>query len=118
VRIVEDRAARGAELLPAGQALVDARPFVLASLALNLRDATYLAAVDTANLAVGPAHLLDVVEAIIVSLEFARYIYELHGLGFLLRHIITVSTITAMMGNKNVNSMKQDYINNGSVSSA
>ena len=48
VRIVEDRAASRAELLPTGQALLDSDAFVLASLAGNLGHATYFAAMDAA----------------------------------------------------------------------
>src|SRR5258708_35627697 len=64
VRVVEDRAASGAELLPTSQALIDASALVLASLAGNLGDAANLATVNAAHLAVGPAHLFDVVEAL------------------------------------------------------
>jgi len=79
VRVIEDRAASGAELLPATlfQALVNPGALILAlGLAGNLGhfDA---ATVDTAKLA-RPTHFLNVVEAIIVSFELLRYIYELH----------------------------------------
>ena len=48
VRIVEDRAASRAELLPTGQALVNPGALVLTSLAGNLGHATYFAAIDAA----------------------------------------------------------------------
>jgi hypothetical protein len=62
--------------------------------------------------------LLDVVEALVIGGKLLCDVYELHGLGFLLRHITTVSITAAMIGNRNVNSIKLDYINSESVSSA
>jgi hypothetical protein len=48
VRIVEYRAAGGAKLLPTGQALVDSRALVLASLARNLGHTGNFAAMNAA----------------------------------------------------------------------
>ena len=39
----------------------------------------------TANFAIRPTHLLNVVQAIIVCLELAGYVYQLHGLRFFRR---------------------------------
>ena len=86
VRIVEDRAASRAELLPTGQALVNPCALVLAlSFASNFGDATNFATMHTANLAVRPAHGFDIVQAIIVCFELAGYVYQLHGFRFFLR---------------------------------
>ena len=78
MRIVEDRTASGAELLPAGQALIDPGALVLASLAGNLRHAAYFATVDAAKLAIRPAHFLNVVEALVIGGELAGDVYEFH----------------------------------------
>src|SRR6266404_162494 len=79
VRIIEDRAAGCAELLPTGQALINPGTLVLASLAGNLGDSPDLATVNAAHLAVGPAHLFDVIQALVFSLELLVNVYELHN---------------------------------------
>jgi hypothetical protein len=38
------------------------------------------AAVNAANLAIRPAHLFDVIQALIFGLELGGYVYQFHGL--------------------------------------
>jgi len=79
VRVVENRAASGAELLAATlfQALVDADALILASLAGNLRDIQH-ATVNAAQIAIGPAHLLQVIEALIFCGKLLCDVCKLH----------------------------------------
>ncbi len=97
MRVIENRSASGAELLPAGKALIDAAAFVLTvRLAGNRRDAANLATVDTANFAFGPAHLFDVIEALGFGVEFSGYVYELHNEIILAEKGVCVKCIIAI----------------------
>ena len=96
MRVVEDRAASGAELLPTGQALIDARALVLPSLAGNLGDAPDLATVNAAHFAIGPAHVFNIVEALVFSLELLVNVYELHNARILAKAGFCVKCIIAL----------------------
>ena len=96
MRIVEDRAASGAELFSTGCALINPSPLVFAfRLPYDLRDVTDLATMDTAERAVRPAHLFDIVEAIIVGLELAGNVYEFHNARILAKCRVCVKYIIA-----------------------
>jgi len=129
VRIVEDRAARGAELLSALflEALVDAHALVLASLARD-RGHAHRAAMNAAN-TVWPAHLFEVIEALIFGAKLHGNVYELHGFTRT-KYQSRGNTPTKPMAKHTrftndllaiwicFSSMKQDYTNGYSVSSA
>jgi hypothetical protein len=80
MRVIENRAASRAELLPAREALKETRTLVLASrFPRNLGDAAHFAAMNAANLASRPAHILQVIKAFVLSAKPLRDIYQLHG---------------------------------------
>ena len=80
MRVIKYRAARRAELLPARAALKQPRPFVLAlCTSRHFRNPPYFSAMRATDLTIRPAHLLDVIDAIIFGLEFLHYVYELHN---------------------------------------
>jgi hypothetical protein len=67
-------------LLPTGHALIDAGALVIAiRCARNLGDTANLATVNAANLAIRPAHALDIIQALIFGLEFGGNIYQFHN---------------------------------------
>lgn len=77
--VIEDRAVGGAELGFASrfEALIDARALVLAgSLTRDLAD--LFAAAYRAEDSIRPTHGLKVSQAVIVALEFAGYVYQVH----------------------------------------
>src|SRR5207247_9584145 len=80
MRVIEDRSARGAELLAASQALIDAFAAILTLLiADDLRDTANLAAMHAADLAVRPARPFEVIEALIFGLELLVNVYQFHS---------------------------------------
>src|SRR5258708_35182898 len=97
VRVIEDRAAGSAELLPTGQALINPGALVIAlRFAGNLGDAPDLATVNATHLAIGPAHFFDVVEALVVGLELLVNVYELHNARILAKGGFCVKCIIAL----------------------
>src|SRR5713226_6089107 len=80
MRIVQDRAAGGRELVPALflKTLVETGPFVLSNLLASDPRYVHNPALDAAQ-ATGPAHLLKVVKAHILSGELLVNVYQLHG---------------------------------------
>src|SRR3984893_15828109 len=79
MRVVKDRAASGAELLPAGQALINTCPLIFAfCLPYNAGYTAHFPAVNASE-AVRPAHLFKVIEALIVGVEVLGNIYHLHS---------------------------------------
>lgn len=94
VRIVEDGASGRGELLRAFsvEALIDSRPLVLAGrLARDLADA--LRATMRASDTIWPAHRFEVLQAVIVSLELLRYVYEVHRESRPFRRMILLHSI-------------------------
>src|SRR5438128_10868240 len=60
----------------------------------------------TANFAFGPAHRFDVIETIIVRLEFGGYVYELHNAGILAQSRFCVKCIITLQLLYNPHSVK------------